>query len=67
MVLQSIVVFIFLDSIKARGGRGGGVKVDFPVFTYLIRAAGDEQEGKTGPKSDPAFLRYRAPNIEVYM
>ena len=38
--------------IKARGGRGwgggggGGVKVDFPVFTYLIRAAGDEQEEK---------------------
>ena len=25
---------------------GGGVKVDFPVFTYLIRAAGDEQEEK---------------------
>ena len=48
---------------KARGG----VKVDFPVFTYLIRAAGDEQEEKTGPKSDLAFLRYRAPNIEVYM
>ena len=24
----------------------GGVKVDFPVFTYLIRAAGDEQEEK---------------------
>ena len=52
--------------VKARGG-GGGVKVDFPVFTYLIRAAGDEQEEKTGPKSDLAFLRYRAPNIEVYM
>ena len=32
-------------NIKARGG-GGGVKVDFPVFTYLIRAAGDEQEEK---------------------
>ena len=28
------------------GGGGGGVKVDFPVFTYLIRAAGDEQEEK---------------------
>ena len=28
------------------GGGGGGVKVDFTVFTYLIRAAGDEQEGK---------------------
>ena len=53
-------------TLKARGG-GGGVKVDFPVFTYLIRAAGDEQEKKTGPKSDLAFLRYRAPNIEVYM
>ena len=25
---------------------GGGVKVDFPVFTYLIRAAGDKQEEK---------------------
>ena len=49
--------------IKARGG----VKVDFPVFIYLIRAAGDEQEEKTGPKSDLAFLRYRAPYIEVYM
>ena len=49
------------------GGGGGGVKVDFPVFKYLIRAAGDEQEEKTGPKSDLAFLRYRAPNIEVYM
>ena len=49
------------------GGGGGGVKVDFPVFTYLIRAAGDEQEEKNGPKSDLAFLRYRAPNIEVYM
>ena len=36
--------FLKLD-IKARGG-GGGVKVDFPVFTYLIRAAGDEQEEK---------------------
>ena len=44
-----------------------GVKVDFPVFTYLIRAAGYEQEEKTGPKSDLAFLRYRTPNIEVYM
>ena len=32
--------------VKARGGGGGGVKVDFPVFTYLIRAAGDEQEEK---------------------
>ena len=32
--------------ILARGGGGGGVKVDFPVFTYLIRAAGDEQEEK---------------------
>ena len=31
--------------VKARGG-GGGVKVDFPVFTYLIRAAGEEQEEK---------------------
>ena len=31
------------NSVKARGG---GVKVDFPVFTYLIRAAGDEQEEK---------------------
>ena len=30
--------------VKARGG--GGVKFDFPVFTYLIRAAGDEQEEK---------------------
>ena len=50
-----------------RGGGGGGVKVDFPVFTYLIRAAGDEQEEKNGPKSDLAFLRYRVPNIEVYM
>ena len=28
------------------GGGGVGVKVDFPVFTYLIRAAGDEQEEK---------------------
>ena len=28
------------------GGGGGGVKVDFPVFTYLIRAAEDEQEEK---------------------
>ena len=24
----------------------GGGEVDFPVFTYLIRAAGDEQEEK---------------------
>ena len=31
-----------LTRFKARGG----VKVDFPVFTYLIRAAGDEQEEK---------------------
>ena len=38
-----------------------------PDFTYLIRAAGEEQEEKTGPKSDLLFLRYRAPNIEVYM
>ena len=53
--------------LRPEGGGGGGVKVDFPVFTYLIRAAGDEQEEKTGPKSDLAFLRYRAPNIEVYM
>ena len=33
----------YTKSLKARGG---GVKVDFPVFTYLIRAAGDEQEEK---------------------
>ena len=52
--------------LRPEGG-GGGVKVDFPVFTYLIRAAENEQEKKTGPKSDLAFLRYRAPNIEVYM
>ena len=32
-------------SLRPEGG-GGGVKVDFPVFTYLIRAAGDEQEEK---------------------
>ena len=41
-------------NLRPEGG-GGGVKVDFPVFTYLIRAAGDEQEEKTGPKSDLAF------------
>ena len=57
-----------LSALRPEGrGGGGGVKVDFPVFTYLIRAAGDEQEEKTGPKSDLVFLRYRAPNIEVYM
>ena len=33
--------FFWAVLLKARGG---GVKVDFPVFTYLIRAAGDEQE-----------------------
>ena len=32
------------SSLRPEGG--GGVKVDFPVFTYLIRAAGDEQEEK---------------------
>ena len=33
-------------------------KIVFPVFIYnLIRAAGDEQEEKTGPKSDP-ILRF---------
>ena len=32
---------------KARGGGGGVVKVDFRVFTYLIRPAEDEQEEKT--------------------
>ena len=53
-------------SLRPEGG-GGGVKVDFPVFTYLTRAAGDEQEETTGPKSDLAFLTYCAPNIEVYM
>ena len=43
---------IFLDQLslgsmlRPEGGGGGGVKVDFPVFTYLIRAAGDEQEEK---------------------
>ena len=31
--------------LRPEGG-GGGVKVEFPVFTYLIRAAGDEQEEK---------------------
>ena len=46
---------------------GGGGGVDFPVFTYLIRAAGDEQEEKNGLKSDLAYLRYSTPNIEVYM
>ena len=30
----------------SKGQRGGGLKVDFTVFTYLIRAAGDEQEEK---------------------
>ena len=66
-VVLFIVYHFHRSYVKARGGGGGGVKVDFPVFTYLIRAAGDEQEEKTGPKSDLAFLRYRAPNIEVYM
>ena len=47
---------IEISSRRLRPEGGGGVKVDFPVFTYLIRAAGDL-----------AFLRYRAPNIEVYM
>ena len=52
---QKHVLGIFIDlskafdTIKARGG-GGGVKVDFPVFTYLIRAAGDEQEEKNRTK-----------------
>ena len=59
-------------SLQAHSNRkgqrgGGGVKVYFSVFTCLIRAAGEEQEEKNGPKSDLAFLRYRAPNIEVYM
>ena len=39
-------------TIEARGGGGWGIKIVFPVFTYLIRAAGDRQEEKTGPKSD---------------
>ena len=30
-------------TVKARGGR---VKIGFPDFTYLIRAAGDEQVEK---------------------
>ena len=42
------------------GGGGGGVKVDFPVFTHLIRAAGDELEEKNRTEKT-------APNIEVYM
>ena len=42
---------------------GGGVKIVFPVFTSLNRAAGEDQEEKTGPKSDLVFLRYGAPNI----
>ena len=33
------------QQLRPEGG-GGGVKVDFPVFTYLIRAAGVEQEEK---------------------
>ena len=50
--VESIVVFIMtslsLCSVlrPEGGGGGGGVKVDFPVFTYFIRAAGDEQEEK---------------------
>ena len=32
--------------LRPEGGGGGGVKDDFPVFTYLIRAAGDKQEDK---------------------
>ena len=43
-------------TIEARGG--WGIRIVFPVFTYLIRAAGDRQEEKTGPKSDL---------IEVYL
>ena len=32
--------------LRPEGGGGGGVKIDFPDFTYLIRAAGDKQEEK---------------------
>ena len=40
--MSSILKYANNCVLKARGG----VKVDFPVFTYLIRAAGDEQEEK---------------------
>ena len=44
--------------VKARGGRGGGggggVKIGFSSFTYLIRAAGDEQVEK---KSQFGFIK----------
>ena len=37
------------------------------IHPYLIRAAGEEQEEKTGPKSDLVFLSCHTPNIEVYL
>ena len=33
-------------TLKARGGRGGGVNGTFVVFAYLIIATGDEQKEK---------------------
>ena len=47
--LSQKVLVVMISNVKARGGGGGGgwgVKIVFPVFTYLIRAAGEEQEEK---------------------
>ena len=46
---RSVVSFHHVSPLvllKPEREGGGGVKVDFPLFTYLIRAAGDEQEEK---------------------
>ena len=51
-LLGFIIILSFFFSLfsthglKLRPEGGGGVKVDFPVFTYLIRASGDKQEEK---------------------
>ena len=44
---------------------GGGGFSSFHIFDQSCWRR--TRRKKTGPKSDLAFLRYRAPNIEVYM
>ena len=55
------------SSVKVRGGGGGG-KSRFSSFYIFDQSCWRRtRRKKLGPKSDLAFLRYRAPNIEVYM
>ena len=49
--------------LRLEGGGGGVGKIIFPVFTYLIRAAGDKKK-KNRPKSDLLFLKeIHVPNL----